>query len=185
MIPNTNTSLKEKSFDEVAKQYEKLVSKLTKKYDVPNYTKDDIKQEVLMILWNAYNTYQEDKGVTFTHYFIKSFKYKISRLITYNQEASYIDEEEYDLDKRNLFKSEENIERDHKQKELDKELWAFIDQMPNGRTARYYYIGKMTLERISQIEKVSPQAIHDRLKTIHKQLKRKYGENIVNFIAQP
>jgi RNA polymerase sigma factor (sigma-70 family) len=185
MIPNTTTSLKEKSFDEVAKQYEKLITKIRNKYTVPNYSKDDIEQEAMMILWNAYQTFDESKGVTFTHYFYKSFKFRIAYLINYNKQDTYLDTEAFDIDRQDMFKSTEDIQRDHKQEELDKELWAFIDKMPNGRTARYYYIGQMNLERIAQIEKISPQAVHDRLKTIHRKLKREYGENIINFIAKP
>lgn len=185
MTTNTNTLSKEKSFAEIVKQYEKFITKETNRYRVPNYSKDDIEQEIMMILWKAYNTYSEDRGATFTHYLYKSLKFRMAYLINYNKQDTYLDTEVYDLDRQNMFQSEENIQRDHKQKELDKELWAFIDSLPNGKTARFYYIGEMNLERIAQIEKVSPQAIHDRLKTIHRQLRREFGDDIVKFIASP
>lgn len=185
MTPNTNTLSKEKSFDDIVKQYEKLITKMRNKYTVPNYSKDDIEQEVMMILWKAYNTFDETKGVTFTHYFYRSFKYRLAYLINYNKQDTYLDTEVYDLDRQRMFRSTENIQRDHKQKELDDELWAFINTLKHGKTARFYYIGQMNLERIAEIEKVSPQAIHDRLKTIHRQLRKEFGEKIIDFIAKP
>jgi len=187
-VSNTHTInalSKEKSFDEVVKQYEKLISKLTRKFNVPNYTKDDIKQEIMTTLWNVYNTYDGQRS-SLTHYIFKSINYRMAYLINYNKATDhYIDDGEYDIDRKNMFKSDENIEKEHKQKELDKELWDYIATLKYGKTARFYYIGEMNLERIAEIEKVSLQAIHERLKTIWRQLHREYGDDIINFIAKP
>lgn len=181
----TNALSKEKSFDEIVKQYEKLISKLTKKFDIPNHTKDDIKQEILTVMWRAYNTYTEEKS-SFTHYIIRSINYRMADLINNNKRVeTYIDDEEFDNDRKNMFRTGENIQREHKQKELDKELWDYIATLKNGKTARFYYLGEMNLERIAEIEKVSPQAIHERLKTIWRQLYREYGDDIIKFIAKP
>ena len=184
-IENTSVLSKEKSFNEVVKQYEKLISKLTKKFGVANYTKDDIEQEIMMVLWNVYTTYTQERG-SLTNYIIKSVNYRMAYLINYNKAIDhYIDNGEYDIDRKNMFKTDENIQKEHKQKELDKELWDYIATLKYGKTARFYYIGEMNLERIAKIEKISPQAVHDRLKRIWKQLYEKYGENIIDFIAKP
>lgn len=180
-----NALSKEKSFDEVVKQYDRLILKLTKKFDIPNHTKDDIRQEILTVMWKVYNTYTEEKS-SLTHYLIRSINYRMADLINNNKRIeTYIDDGETDNDRKNMFRTDENIEREHKQKELDKELWDYIATLKHGKTARFYYIGGMNLDRIAEIEKVSPQAIHERLKTIWRQLHREYGDKIIDFIAKP
>jgi RNA polymerase sigma factor (sigma-70 family) len=181
----TNALSKEKSFDEFIKQYERLITKLKSKFNVANYTKDDIEQEIMTTLWNVYNTYDGERS-SLTHYIFKSINYRMAYLINYNKATEhYIDDGKYDIDRKNMFKSDENIEKEHEQKELDKKLWDYVATLNYGKTARFYYIGEMNLERIAEIEKVSPQAIHDRLKRIWKQLYEKFGDDIINFIAKP
>lgn len=164
------------------KQYEKLISKLTKKYDIPGMNKDDIKQEILGVFLSSYRTHEEGKA-SFTHYVIVNIKRKISELLRKNsKDETYIVNEEYDLDRMEMFRSSDNVQKKQETKDFEDKLWKFIATLKHGKTVRYYYLGRMKLERIAEIEGVSGEAIRQRIERTLPKIKENFGEEIEKYL---
>lgn len=172
---NTNVLSKEKLFNDYVKQFEKLITKFVYQYNIPNYSKDDIQQEILIKLWEAIETHDETRGAFIT-YFYRVANNHLINLTKSNKQDSYLDEDFYDLDRQDLFKTDEDIEKQDRQKVIMDMIWDYLSTHKYGKIMRWYYIGKMSVSRIADIEKVTNDAIQRRLRKIHKDLKEHFGE---------
>ena len=180
----TNATLKEKySFKEFVDYYDRFIWKKARYYNIPNMTTEDIRQEILQIFWRVYNTYDNSKS-SITNYIIVAINYRISALLKKVKATDqYLDKEVYNIERMDIFRTNENIQRSDKQKHLHKQIWDYINTLKHAKTARYYYIGGMTLERIAEIEKISNQGVDSRLKTIRRKVQKKFGKILYDFFT--
>lgn len=171
------------TFDDFIAQYEPLINKLTHKYFLENHTKDDIKQIILMVMHRVWKTYNADRG-SITNYIYRSIGFEISNKINKKKHdiVNITDDIEFDLDRRHIFKSSDDVEADVYSKDFENRLWAFIDTLKFGKTMRYYYIGGMTLERVGEVQGITNQAVMGRLKKTHKQIKEHFGDEVYKYL---
>lgn len=171
------------TFDDFIAQYEPLINKLTHKYFLENHTKDDIKQIILMVMYRVWQTYDADKG-SVIHYIYKSLGFEMSNKIRKknHEVVNIIEGTEFDLDRRHIFKSSDDVEANVYSKDFEDRLWAFIDTLKFAKTMRYYYIGKMTLERVGEVQGITNQAVMGRLKKTHKEIKEHFGDEIYKYL---
>lgn len=179
---DTHTQLdKGESFEKLTKKYAGFINKQVSKYFIEGFTKEDIRQEILQTMWKAYKTYNPERSSLFNYMFI-AIRYRMATLIKYNnKKMTYLENGVYDLERMETFESEENIEKNDRKKELEKKIWNFINKQPHAKTARYYFIGKMTMKRIAEVENITTQAVGGRLKTIKKRLREEFGEELYNY----
>lgn len=171
----TNALSKEQLFNDYVKQFEKLITKFVYQYNIPNYSKDDIEQEILVKLWEAMDTHDQDKGAFIT-YFYRVANNHLINLTKANKYDNYLDEGMYDLDRQDLFKTDEDIEKQDKQKVISDMVWDYLATHKYGKIMRWHYIGKMSVKRIADIEKVSIYTIYQKISKAHKDIKEHFGE---------
>lgn len=145
------------TFDELVKQYERLINKLVVKFNFDNYSKDDIRQEILLQLHAAQKAYDETRG-SFINLFIRLVNQRFYTLIIKKRVK-----EVYMPDHDIYTKYEEEVD-EALIKNRDEALWQFVGTLKHGRTIYLHYVGGLEQKRIAQIEGVSQQAINDRLK---------------------
>lgn len=172
---DTNALSKEQLFNDYVKQFEKLITKFVYQYNIPNYSKDDIEQEILIKLWEAMDTHDQDKGAFIT-YFYRVANNHLINLTKANKQDTYLDDNVYDLDRQELFKTDEDIEKQDRQKVISDMIWDYLATHKYGKIMRWHYIGKMSVNRIGEIEKVSGSAIQKRLYKTYNDLKEHFGE---------
>ena len=165
---------KEKLFNDAIKKYEKLITKFVYKYNIPNYTKDDIEQEVLGKLWEVFDTYDETKGAFIT-YFYKIVSNHLLGLVYKNKQDTYLDNDVYDLDRQSMFATDEDIEKQDRQQVISDMIWDYLATHRFGKIMRWHYIGKMSIKRIAEIEGVIISTIQKRLYKTYDELKEHFG----------
>lgn len=171
------------TFDNFIAKYEPLINKLTHKYFLENHTKDDIKQIILMIMYRVWQTYDVDKG-SVIHYIYKSVAFEMSNKINKktNDTIKILDDGDFGFDKKTIFKSSDNVEANVYSKDFEDKLWAFIDTLKFAKTMRYYYIGKMTLERVGEVQGITNQAVMGRIRKTHKEIKEHFGDELYKYL---
>lgn len=171
---NTSVLSKEKLFNKYLKQYEKLITKFVYQFNIPNYTKDDIEQEILVKLWEAIDTHDESRGA-FTTHFYTIVKYHLMNLSNENKEDTYLDNDIYDLDRQSMFATDEDIEKNDRQQVIKDMIWDYLATHRYGKLLRWHFIGKMSMKRIAEIENKTIPTIHLRFKRTYKDIVNEFG----------
>lgn len=173
---NTNALSKEQLFNNFVKKYEKLITKFAYKFNIPNYTKDDIEQEIHMKLWELLDTYDENRA-SFITFFYRSIHNHLLGLTYVNKQDTYLDDNVYHLDRQELFKTDEDIEQQDRQKIISDMIWDYLATHRHGKIMRWHYIGKMSIKRIAEIEKRTINTIQKRLYKTYDELQEHFGED--------
>ena len=158
---NTSALSNEKSFNELVKKYEKLITKFAYKFTITNFSRDDIEQEILTVLWETTKTYDESRGAFIT-YFYKVVNNHLLALTYKNKEVTYLDTDVYDLDRQNMFSTDEDIEKQDRQQVISDMIWDYLATHRYGKIMKWHYIGKMSIKRIAEIEKRTINTIQQR-----------------------
>lgn len=174
------------TFEDFVSQYDVLITKLSYKYYLENHTPDDMRQLILQVAYRVWQTYEYDKNSSLTNYLYKSIKYMIKDKLTKKSVETHSVEvdAEFEIDRRYIMQSNDNVETDIYIKDFEHKLWAYIDTLKHAKTMRYYYKGKMTLARISEIEGVSPEAVRLRLNTMYKKIKEHFGNEVYKYLQK-
>ena len=172
------------TFEDFVEQYNPLLQKLTNKYYLPNHSPDDIKQIILQVMYRVWQTYEPDKGSSVVNYIYKSVGFVMKDAISKKRldTVSIVTADEFKIDKRYIFADTENVEAKEAVKAFEEKLWAFVDTLKHGKTVRYYYKGKMTLQRIGDIQGISQEAVRLRLKTSYKKIREHFGDEIQDYL---
>lgn len=176
----------EKVYEEYLLEYDKTIKKLVKySYDVYGMDKDDLEQELRMVLLNCVDKFNHNKGVKFSTYFITACHNKIRRLqilakrenltsldkiIAENKIAKKL------YDKRDSYK--DNLSSDDKSLEeqyiMDK-VYKLIDNHPYGKFVRMYYFDKLNGSEIAEIEGVTKATVYNRINDVLNFVKKELG----------
>ena len=171
----TNVLSKEQLFNDIIKKHEKLITKFVYKFNIPNYSKDDIQQEIHMKLWELLDTYDENRAAFIT-FFYRSIHNHLLALTYVNKQDTYLDNDVYNLDRQGMFATDEDIEKQDRQKVISDMIWDYLATHRHGKIMRWHYIGKMSVKRIAEIEERTINTIQKRLYKTYNELKEHFGE---------
>jgi RNA polymerase sigma factor (sigma-70 family) len=170
----TNVLSKEQLFNETINKYEKLITKFVYKFNIPNYSKDDIQQEIHMKLWELLDSYDENRAAFIT-FFYRSIHNHLLALTYINKQDTYLDTDVYDLDRQDMFATDENIERADRQQVISDMIWDYLAKHRYGKIMRWHYIGKMSIKRIAEIEKRTINTIQQRFYRTYDDIRKDLG----------
>jgi len=167
----------EKVYEEYLLEYDETIKRLAKySYDIYGMDKDDLEQELRMVLLNCVDKFNHKKGVKFNTYFITACHNRVRRLqILANREnlTSLDKTNKKHYDKReslkdNLCSGDKSLEEQYI---MDK-VYKLIDNHPDGKLVRMYYFDKLNGSEIAEIEGVSKTTIYKRINDVLKFVKK-------------
>lgn len=167
------------TFDEFIRKHQGAIYKFARAYKIDNYTVEDLYQELCMVAWKAYTTHDDTSGgtvFTFFHLLARNHLFNLSRS---SKKKYYIEYEQ--IDRIDAFEDNANPIQDQATKDKQQAIWDYIDSIPKGHRARWYYIANMSVQRIAEIEGTTHQAISDWLRRLHKRLLKKFP-NIHDYL---
>lgn len=151
----------ESNFENLEKQYSRLIHKFIGNKFIEGYDKEDLYQECLMVLDGANKTYDPSLGVKFTTYFYINMRNKISNMIRKQEREKRPDIIYVDVDSALLLNtpSEEDIEEDHERLRLFAELLKELLTYDRGDVTYKILVMGMTAQEVANEEGVSKQRI--------------------------
>lgn len=170
----------EKVYEKYLLEYDETIKKLAKySYDIYGMDKDDLEQELRMVLLNCVDKFNPKKGVKFNTYFITACHNRVRRLQILAQRENLISLDKinkkfYELYdkceslKDNLCSGDKSLEEQYI---MDK-VYNLIDNHPDGKLVRMYYFDKLNGSEIAEIEGVSKITIYKKIKDVLKFVKK-------------
>lgn len=170
----------EKVYEKYLLEYDETIKKLAKySYDIYGMDKDDLEQELRMVLLNCVDKFNHKKGVKFNTYFITACHNRVRRLQILAQRENLISLDKinkkfYELYdkceslKDNLCSGDKSLEEQYI---MDK-VYNLIDNHPDGKLVRMYYFDKLNGSEIAEIEGVSKITIYKKIKDVLKFVKK-------------
>lgn len=183
--------------EEVIINYYPMVYKIVNKMDTSNLAGVDYNDLVsigLDSIYKAVNRYNAEKGSTFTSYcytYIKGYilqeinKFRRARTGDLNVRQVSIEKmEEYGYSFANMVVDKKNYELIAISGEAQPELgWKMINECLNEtqkQLIKKYYVDGLGSKKLGEEYNLSQQAIHARLRTIHKQLAKKIDKEHIS-----
>lgn len=169
------------TFEQVVKQYEKYIEYFTNKYTITGYTRDDIKQVVLMAFYRAYTLY--DGTSKFTTFATSLARNELSKVIQNVNKQQSVIPNEIKLDRFDGFVSTVDIERELITKELSDKLWDFVGNHRFGIIARYIIKGKMKAQRVADILHLDVNVVRQRYYIVLREARKHFADELEGYIV--
>jgi len=167
-----------KLFEEYYEKYKLLIKKLSNNTKINGYTKDDIQQELMMVLQKCIQNYDNKRGTKFITYFQSSCHYHIIKLRKENKFYPIpLDDVELVVDISDNF--DNGLSKNNSKYVINEAL----EKVKFGDFIKMYYIYNIPIKRIAEIEGVSKQYISFSIKKGLEELKS-YLENEVDFLVK-
>lgn len=144
------------TFEQLAEQYKPLIKGFSYKYKVNGYTREDVEQELLMVLHKCMQNFDETKKTKFITYFQNSCYYHMIKLRKKNQNYELIIDNVLSIPDEELKTVYNNIE--------DEYLLDSLNKVKYGEYLKMYYLYGISIPKIAKTEGVSKQAIHQFIK---------------------
>ena len=162
-------------FNEYYDKYKPLIKKISYNSKVNSYTKEDIEQELLMVLYKCIQNYDKKKGTKFITYFQSSCYYHIVKLRKENRFYPIpLDDVELIVD------ISDNFDNSTSKNNMKFVVNEALEKVKFGDFIKMYYIYNIPIKRIAEIEGVSKQYISFSIKKGLEELKS-YLQNEVDF----
>ena len=142
------------TYEKLYEQYLPMIKGFSYKYKVNGYDREDIEQELAMVLHKCYQKFDAGKGTKFITYLQSSFFYHIAKL-----RKKHFNDYHYLIDNIMSIK-DENAKDIYDEIGLNQILSA-LENVKYGDYIKMYYLYGQSLSKIAKIEKISKQAVHE------------------------
>lgn len=151
------------NFDELYEQYKPLIMSVIRGINVQGYDKEDILQELLMVLDDCNKSYDSSKATKFSTYLFISMRTKIHKLLRYQnriKRAELVFMDDNDLDIIDETQSpEKSIDDVFIENELYNNIVNELMKMPYGEYTYMILVEGKTMQEVGDTVGVSKQRV--------------------------
>ena len=168
-------------FDRAAEEYQGLIVYLANKYTIRGYDKDDMKQELYIILLKCMRYYDDDMGAAFnTYYTTAVHRWMNTNLIRVEHKLEVVSFDDLDMPQEafDMFECDEDVEFNTLIDGMADTVITEVKQIRYGDLVLDVMYGHMTMSAAARIAGVSTQRIQQLCKGITDKLKEKLKEDI-------
>lgn len=168
-------------FDRAAEEYQGLIIYLANKYTIRGYDKDDMKQELYIILLKCMRYYDNDMGAAFnTYYTTAVHRWMNTNLIRVEHKLEVVSFDDLDMPQEafDMFECDEDVEFNTLIDGMADTVITEVRQIRYGDLVLDVMYGHMTMSAAARIAGVSTQRIQQLCKGITDKLKEKLKEDI-------
>lgn len=158
------------------KEMEKTIKSLAKYNKITNYDKEDLEQDLRLLVLQLHKRFDENRGVSFKTYFVASAKNLIRALHKkYSIEKNFVSFNELNSMGEELVETFPSEENDYSDLVL-KDIIDYLNSIPMGFLTLEYYLDEKTQEELAKKYNISQQMVAKNLKN-NTELVKNYVKN--------